>query len=82
MHGTITRDELRREIEAAVLRIIEDGVDRGQFDVDDPAMTAVALLSLGIDVSRWYREEGAWTPERIGAFYVRLALRIVGARRS
>lgn len=72
--------ELRREIEATVLGIIEDGVASGQFDVDDPAMTAVALLSLGIDVSRWYREEGAWTPEQIGAFYVKLALRIVGAR--
>ena len=45
----------------------------------DPAMTATALLSLGIDVARWYRDEGAWTPEQIADHYCRLALRMVGA---
>jgi hypothetical protein len=53
---------------------------QGQFEVSDIRMTAVALLSLGIDVSRWYSDEGSWTPDRIGGFYTELALRIVGAR--
>lgn len=71
---------IRHEIEAVVVEIVEAGVAQGQFDVSDVQMTAVALLSLGIDVSRWYREGGSWTPERIGEFYTGLALRIVAAR--
>jgi hypothetical protein len=42
-------------------------------------MAALALLSLGIDIARWYRDEGTWTPEDIGDNYAELALRIVGA---
>jgi hypothetical protein len=58
---------------------VEAGVASGAFDVPDPRMTAVALLSLGIDIARWYREEGEWTPEDIADHYVHLALRLVGA---
>lgn len=72
---------IRREIEDTMAAIIQSGVDQGQFDVVDTRMTAVALLSLGVDVSRWYRDEGSWTPERIGDFYAELALRMVAARR-
>ncbi|WP_280451840.1 hypothetical protein [Nocardia cyriacigeorgica] len=43
-------------------------------------MAGVALLSLGIVISRWYRESGDWSPEDIGSAYADMALRIVGAR--
>lgn len=72
---------IRREIEDTIAAIIEAGVARDQFDVADIRMTSIALLSLGVDVSRWYREEGSWKPERIGAFYAELALRIVAAKK-
>jgi hypothetical protein len=42
-------------------------------------MTTLALLSLGIDVARWYRDEGRWTPDEVAAHYRLLALRMVGA---
>ena len=59
--------------------MIERGVAAGAFDTPDPAMTATALLSLGIDVARWYREDGSWTPQDIAGHYRDLALRMVGA---
>jgi hypothetical protein len=34
---------------------------------------------MGIDVARWYRDEGAWTPDDVAAHYRDLALRMVGA---
>jgi hypothetical protein len=49
------------------------------FDVPDPRMTTLALLSLGIDVSRWYDEGGSLTPEEVGEHYAALTLRMVGA---
>lgn len=70
---------VRRAIEAEVRTLVEDGVRAGVFEVPDPRMTTLALLSLGIDVSRWYDDDGALTPEEVGEHYAALALRMVGA---
>ena len=72
---------IRRAIEQEMRDVVERGVARGEFHTPDPHMTALALLSLGIDVARWYRDEGQWEPEDIAEHYCELALRIVGARR-
>lgn len=73
--------ELRREISAEVRALVERGVADGSFDCPQPSIAATALLSLGIDIARWYREDGSWSPERLGDAYADLALRIVGAHR-
>jgi AcrR family transcriptional regulator len=70
---------LRREIQARVRRILEDGVRSGAFVLPDVGGTALALLSLAVDVARWYRPEGPRSPEDIGALYADLALRMVTA---
>lgn len=70
---------LRHTIDAEVRALIEHGVAEGVFDNPNPHMAATALLSLGIDIARWYRDGGSWTPEDLGDYYVDLALRIVGA---
>ncbi|MGW0858560.1 TetR/AcrR family transcriptional regulator [Streptomyces sp. NPDC002690] len=71
--------ELRRRTDAVMRRIIKDGVDTGEFDVPDVPGTALAVLSLCIDVSRWFNAQGSRTPEEVGALYVDLVLRMVGA---
>jgi AcrR family transcriptional regulator len=73
--------ELRHRIDVVVRDLVERGVATGAFATPDPVMTASALLSLGIDVARWYRDEGAWTPDDVAAHYRELALRMVGAPR-
>lgn len=70
---------IRRQIEQEMRDVVERGVDSGAFTTSNPHMTALALLSLGIDVARWYRDEGEWTPEQIADHYCELALRVVGA---
>ncbi|MFF9865608.1 TetR/AcrR family transcriptional regulator [Streptomyces sp. NPDC013953] len=72
--------ELRRRSDAAVRRIINEGVAAGEFDVPDVSGTTLAVLSLCIDVARWFNTEGRRTPDEVGALYADLVLRMVGAR--
>ncbi|SEC56632.1 DNA-binding transcriptional regulator, AcrR family [Gordonia malaquae] len=70
---------LRREITRRVRAIVDAGAESGQFDVDDPHSTTNTLLSMGIDIARWYREDGHLSPAELGEFYARTSLRVVGA---
>ncbi|MFF8033418.1 MULTISPECIES: TetR/AcrR family transcriptional regulator [unclassified Streptomyces] len=70
---------LRRQVDAEVRGIIEDGVASGDFDVVDVRGTTLAVLSLCIDVARWFDVDGPRTPEEVGALYADLVLRMVGA---
>ncbi|MEU3316219.1 TetR/AcrR family transcriptional regulator [Streptomyces sp. NPDC006662] len=71
---------LRRRSDAAVRRILSDGVSAGEFDVPDVPGTTLAVLSLCIDVARWFNADGQRTPDEVGALYADLVLRMVGAR--
>ncbi|KQX47806.1 MULTISPECIES: TetR/AcrR family transcriptional regulator [unclassified Streptomyces] len=73
--------ELRRESDATVRRIINEGVAAGEFDVPDVPGTTVAVLSLCIDVSRWFNTQGRHTADEVGALYADLVLRMVGAQK-
>ena len=70
---------IRHDIDVVVRDVLERGVAAGAFSTPDVRMTALAILSLGIDVARWYRDEGRWTPDEVAAHYRLLALRMVGA---
>jgi len=70
----------RREIEALVAEQIREGAACGQLRVDEPRRVARAILSLGVDVARWYDPAGHDTPAVIGALYADLAARMLGAR--
>jgi AcrR family transcriptional regulator len=71
---------IRRAIESQVRNIIATGASSGLFHVPNPSVAALAVLSLGIDVARWYREGGEWSPEDIGDQYAELALQLLGYR--
>jgi AcrR family transcriptional regulator len=70
---------LRQQIGDRIIRLIERGLEAGVFQVSDPTIAATAVMSLGIDVSRWYRDGGRWSPEDVGQHIAEMALRIVGA---
>ena len=70
---------LRHRIDAEVQGLVEAGVEAGAFDAPDPRIASAALLSLGIDIARWYDDRAGWTPQLVSEEYSRLALRIVGA---
>jgi AcrR family transcriptional regulator len=71
---------IRHIIEGQVREVIDRGAAAGVFEVARPHMAATALLSLGIDIARWYHDGGSWSPDDVGDYYADLALRIVGSR--
>jgi AcrR family transcriptional regulator len=71
---------LRKEIDGVVAGVLRDGVTTGEFEVEDVPVTALALLSMAIDVARWYTPDVRRTPADIEASYGALAVRLVRAR--
>ncbi len=71
---------LRRQIDRIVRDVLRAGVEAGEFDVEDIPDTALALLSLAVDVARWYEPGGRRSPASIEAAYADLAVRLVARR--
>ncbi|MCP2251294.1 transcriptional regulator, TetR family [Prauserella aidingensis] len=70
---------LRRDIERLVRDVVERGVAAGLFTVGDPHTAARAVLSLGVDVARWYTDRTRLGPEELAREYGELVLRMLGA---
>ncbi len=72
--------ELRRTTEGLVRDLITRGVEAGAFTVPDVRTAARAVLSLGIDVARWYSPTSKPVPEVLGKQYAELVLSMLGNR--
>ncbi|GAA0903545.1 TetR/AcrR family transcriptional regulator [Pseudonocardia zijingensis] len=72
--------DLRQRFAALMRSAVERGSREGVLDVPDVNHAVRAVLSLGVDLVRWYRLDGADTPEGLGDAYADLALRMLGAR--
>jgi len=68
---------VRLAIERIFRKMIERGVAVGKFEVSDTPATALAILSLAIDLARWYQPGSRHSPEELGDLYAGLALRMV-----
>jgi AcrR family transcriptional regulator len=68
---------LRRRTEAVLREAIEDGVRTGRFDSAAVPTGELAIMSLAIDVARWYPAQRRRGPEQIARAYADLALRIL-----
>jgi AcrR family transcriptional regulator len=68
---------LRKQIDSVVRDVLTAGVASGEFTVTDVPDTALALLSMAVDVARWYDPEIRRTPAAIGHTYGELGLRLV-----
>ncbi|PID97194.1 MAG: TetR family transcriptional regulator [Actinomycetales bacterium] len=75
------RDEvldLRKQIDATVREIIERGQSAGEFLLDHVPDTVLALMSIVVDVARWYNPSQARSPAEVGETNAVLCLRLVG----
>ncbi|HEX6467814.1 MAG TPA: TetR/AcrR family transcriptional regulator [Streptosporangiaceae bacterium] len=68
------RHQTNEVFRAAVARGVEDGT----FAAVDVKRVARCMLSLSIDLARWYRLDGCDSPELLGEFYADIALKMVG----
>jgi AcrR family transcriptional regulator len=69
---------IRRAISLQIEQVLADGVAAGDFAVSDLPGTTLAVLSLSIDVARWYTPHRG-DPEALGTLYADLAHRMVQA---
>jgi AcrR family transcriptional regulator len=74
--------DLRHRFSELLRSAVTGGARTGAFDVPDVNRAVRAVLSLGIDLVRWYRLDGSDSPEALGDFYAGLALRMIGAHTS
>ncbi|HLU74067.1 MAG TPA: TetR/AcrR family transcriptional regulator [Nonomuraea sp.] len=70
--------ELRHQTNGFFRGAVARGVADGSFERIDVRRVTRAMLSLSIDLVRWYRLDGSDSPEELGAFYADLALKLVG----
>ncbi len=69
---------LRNRYENYLLKILEEGVAAGRFQVPEPAIHARMLLSMLTGVTAWYRDGGRLSRDATIDCYVRGALQSVG----
>jgi AcrR family transcriptional regulator len=74
--------KLRVSMENVMHEAIRLGVESGDFVVQDINLASIALLSLGIDIARWYRPGGRLTPDQLADSYAEYAHSVLrgGAR--
>lgn len=65
-----TQDLVRTALQVAL--------DEGGLNVADLNLATIAILSLGIDVSRWFSDSGRLTPEQLGEGYADMVLKMLG----
>ncbi len=72
---------LRRQTTQVVRDVVDAGLESGEFTVPDAEGVTLALMSLCVDICRWYPSGRYNEPEAISTLYADLALRLVGAVR-
>ena len=70
---------LRRELTRHVRRIVEAGSADGSFVVPDSEGVTLAIISLCVDVCRWFPAGRYTDPDKVAKLYSELAVRLVGA---
>jgi AcrR family transcriptional regulator len=69
--------ELRRQSTAILRNAVSKGIEEKAFATVDAHRVVRAMLSLGVDLVRWYKLDGSDSPQQLGAFYADLALAMV-----
>ena len=72
--------KLARHFYNQLCALLEEGRRDGDFDFDDPMITALAACSLPGFLYTWYRPDGRLAPDAMVAELSRLAWRVLGLR--
>ena len=70
--------EVRRHTATLIEDVIRRGVESNVLTAPDVTGTGRAVLSLCVDVARWYHDHRDETPQEIGDLNAQLALRMLG----
>jgi AcrR family transcriptional regulator len=70
---------LRGNYEKELRRILREGADAGDFDIDDVPLTAMAIIQMITGVIVWFRPGDRLSVEQVSHTYLSMTLRLVGA---
>lgn len=72
---------LRSDYEGSLRAILDAGVGRGDFAIDDIALAARAIIAMTTGVNVWFRKDDRLSVTEIAEGYVNLGMRLVGAKK-
>lgn len=72
--------QLRRAVRYAVCATIQEGVDEGSFCCDDVPGTALAIMSMCVDIARWFDPAGSYSARGLSTMLATIALRMVSSQ--
>lgn len=70
--------DLRGEYERKFRDLIERGRVEGRFNTGSSRLASYAILDMGVGVSVWFKESGAFDEDQIARYYGIMALRMLG----
>ncbi|WGY02885.1 TetR/AcrR family transcriptional regulator [Nocardioides sp. QY071] len=70
---------LRRAITEELRALVDDGIATGAFDPPDRRLAVAAVISLGVDIARWYRDDGV-PPGKVATAYAEMVLRFMSGQ--
>jgi AcrR family transcriptional regulator len=70
---------LRAAYEKELRRILRDGADDGSFQIDDVALTAMAIIQMITGVIVWFRPDERLSVDEVTRNYLIMTMRLVGA---
>jgi AcrR family transcriptional regulator len=71
---------LRSTYEKELRRILRDGAEDGTFAVEEPALTAMAIIQMITGVIVWFRPDERLSVKEVAETYLGMTLRLVGAK--
>ena len=77
LRGGPTWDAVRRDretFEGLLRRVLDDGIDAGEFVVDDPSLVALALLGMVNHAALWFTPGGRLSADEVADGFVSLVL--------
>lgn len=73
--GRVRIRQLRQGMERVISELLAEGVKNGDFVIGDQQVVMTMILSLGIDVSRWFRAGYRLSPGELAAQYADFVLK-------
>jgi AcrR family transcriptional regulator len=73
---------LREESRGYALRVLQDGVSRGDFTIANVGLAAIAIGSMGVRVANWFGPDQPFTREQVAESFAAFALQIAGGHHA
>lgn len=72
--------KMRSTYEKELRQILREGAEAGDFLVDDPTLTAMAIIQMITGVIVWFRPDERLSVKEVAETYLGMTLRLVGAK--